>query len=104
LHTAADVVQNFYNAIANSTSDISEKNNISVFPNPTHDYFTIQLHDVSQGLNRIELTDISGKIVHAENISFNGRYQVDISHLSKGIYFLTVSSNSGLQTQKLIKN
>ncbi len=104
LQTAADVVQNFYNAIANSTSDISEKNNISVFPNPTHDYFTIQLHDVSQGPNRIELTDISGKIVHAENISFNGRYQVDISHLSKGIYFLTVSSNSGLQTQKLIKN
>jgi hypothetical protein len=77
---------------------------MAVFPNPTHDYFTIQLHNAMQQPHSIELTDISGKIVHGENISFNGRYQVDISNLSKGIYFLTVSSNNSFQTQKLIKN
>jgi hypothetical protein len=104
LQVAADVVQNFYNAIANETTDYAEKNNLSLFPNPAHDYFTIQLKDASQGPYVMQISDLSGKILLTEKISTLTQQSFDISHLNKGIYFITLNNNTHIYNQKLIIN
>jgi hypothetical protein len=76
-----------------------------VFPNPaTYEVFipiviekpiiaTIQLFDIT---GRMVLNIFEGKIFSNYNES------IDVSELSKGIYFLSLQTEEGIQTQKII--
>jgi len=69
---------------------------IKVFPNP----FTDQLHIINaKELYQYQLVDVLGQIIsEGENIE-----QEDFSDLKKGVYFLKVTSKSGKEIIKLIK-
>ena len=53
----------------------------------------------------IRVIDLSGNIILTENLTINGGipvYRMDLSSLTKGIYFIRMKSNSGVRTEKLI--
>ncbi|GGD20343.1 T9SS type A sorting domain-containing protein [Flavobacterium orientale] len=77
---------------------------ISAYPNPTKDSFVIDTNDLGL-VNSISLTDINGRVV--KNITFDGvsgSTNVDISDLNSGMYLLTVKTDNGVGTTKIIKN
>jgi hypothetical protein len=77
---------------------ISESNllNLSVYPNPFSDIINVENTDK---LESYQLYNSIGQIVwRGENIENN-----DFTHLQNGIYFLKVSTQTGQQTLKLIK-
>ncbi len=82
---------------------------ISVYPNPTLNQSTIKLNGYSNTTVDITLYDVMGKEVtkvHSGLIkSDNYINSIDLSILSKGIYFVKVNSVDGLvgETIKLIK-
>jgi hypothetical protein len=73
-----------------------------IYPNPTKGELNIEL--LTQNLqeqNRIEVRGISGQLIFSENIS-GAQESIDISHLSKGLYFITISNSEKIQTEKII--
>jgi hypothetical protein len=71
---------------------------ISVFPNPTTDILFIK-SSINEGT--ISIIDISGIEVFSSNISKNIT-ELDLSNLTKGIYFINISGISANYYQKII--
>lgn len=64
---------------------------LKIYPNPTQDWLSIELKESE--IKSIKITDMSGKIVLQEYGLVNN--QLDISHLTSGIYVLTVEDKAG---------
>jgi hypothetical protein len=71
-----------------------------IYPNPADDKLNFNIKEY----NDITITDISGKTIMNLNSLSPQNNSVDISILSKGIYFVTIKSDKQLITRKLIKN
>ena len=70
---------------------------VKMFPNPTNDYFKLNIKT-----NSIKLFDISGKKIKEYIGSFNAYKPFSIKDLGKGIYFIKIDKSN--QSLKLIKN
>lgn len=75
--------------VTNNIADYT-KSNISVYPNPTNNYFTIKSeHPISPN---ITIYDITGRQMNAIIEYSANEIKVDISHLSSGMYVLRVEN------------
>ena len=75
--------------------------NISVYPNPVTDQFTVQAPD-REALN-IELRDLSGRLIwQGEIAAGTGRHTHSTNGLRKGAYLLTVRSRKEVWTERLV--
>ncbi|WP_165828985.1 T9SS type A sorting domain-containing protein [Flavobacterium sp. HTF] len=81
-----------------STPDF-ELANFQFYPNPVKEILTIDNTSVIDG---IEIFSLSGKSVLVKKIN-DTRSQIDLSHLSNGVYFLKVKSQGKERTIKIIK-
>ena len=68
-----------------------------IYPNPAT--ATFQIDGVKQE-SQLEIYSVLGQFIHSQNVVPNSN--VDISDLTKGIYFVRVYQNSTISTQKLI--
>ncbi len=71
---------------------------IEVYPNPSRD--KISLNGISEGNTNIQLHDATGKWVQTLVLSGS---EIDISHLSAGIYFLSIQGETKIHKVKFIK-
>ena len=73
----------------------------AVYPNPASDLVTVQLKD-NQNIDRIYISDMSGKLVSEPIAQFNGTtIEMNTKNLSSGLYMLTVESAGKTSTTKL---
>ena len=73
----------------------------SVYPNPATSNVTISATNIDA--YQLSVTDLSGKVVITK--SLNGiENTVDVSALSSGAYFFTLSSDNKKETVKILKN
>ena len=87
------------NSTTTSIADV-EQHKVVVFPNPASTFITID----SKGNNfSYQVVNNIGKVVLA-GISSKNNEQLDVSELSNGIYFLTISSNASFFSQKIVLN
>ena len=71
------------------------ENRISLYPNPVKDKMTIEIND-NNGFIKIEIRDIFGTLKLSE-INKNNQDCINVSSLPYGIYFLSITNNSGNQ-------
>ncbi len=74
----------------------------SVYPNP----FTSSLNIRSEYTlidTKFNILDASGKIVHFQNAGDGENFQMDLSSLARGIYFIEINHSKGSQTQRIVK-
>ncbi|MCB0400195.1 MAG: T9SS type A sorting domain-containing protein [Winogradskyella sp.] len=71
-----------------------------VYPNPTNDNWTVVSNDV---VTQVQVYDILGKEVLTVNPN-QAVSSIDGTNLNKGVYFATITTDSGSNTVKLIKN
>lgn len=76
----------------------SSSKEIIILPNPATDKINIMNADAG---SIISLMDLSGNIVLKEQL--NGNQWLDISFLSKGLYFVEIISNNSNKMQRLVK-
>jgi hypothetical protein len=81
-----------------SVADFSASN-VKIYPNPANDYINIE-SNVTQ-ISKVVLYDILGKKVLSQNELTNNR--LDISSLTKGVYFMKINANGNSITKKIIK-
>jgi glycosidase len=82
-----------------NTNDLTSENNIGIYPNPAHDFFKI-----NQPSTQIKIHNILGREVKTYKGKFSSEFRFDISALGSGIYLISVWTETGKQTCKLIKN
>ncbi len=80
---------------------------LSVYPNPTEGMLNVSF--TLSDLQKVNLDVISpsGASVYSENLgTIRGTYskQLNLSSLSKGIYFLRITSNQGVTNKKIVVN
>ena len=75
-----------------------ERKSISIYPNPVQNTLTI---DNLDAINKIIITDITGKIVFKSEK--NNQKTLTVDFLNKGIYILTIETDTYIGTTKFIK-
>lgn len=80
--------------------DMSDAYGITVYPNPTSDVLNIVSQRVQ--VESISLTDATGRSVLSSKINSNDE-ELNIGHLPKGIYILTIKVDGKEITKKIIK-
>ena len=72
---------------------------LSIYPNPSNSFIKIS---ASEKITGVEIYNVIGKkVISISNFNDN---KVDISSLSKGVYFLKVTDGDSVATKKIIKN
>ena len=86
-------------------SENSETVGINVFPNPNNGQFKINLSAIDFNDATVAVMDALGQTVYKEsNVNIQGSYstRVDLSNNPQGIYFIVVSGNNKMFTQKVM--
>lgn len=95
--------QAIYGAEPLSTQDFS-KNNFAIFPNPAKENIVLSSSTHSGNLI-IQIINIQGKVLSNKNVAFDNDDSINVSNLSKGIYFLNIEDESGNKSiKKFVKN
>lgn len=92
-----------YKIIDSSLSSTDfENNGFSLYPNPTKESFTIK-SSTSNLATKIDVIDLTGKLLFTKELSANPENTIATSALSKGIYLISVETTNGTNyTTKLI--
>lgn len=90
-------------AVDNHNHDLA--NSIQLFPNPTNGNFTLKMHADENAKQRMDVYDLSGKVV--ETIVLNvpqgeSTHKLDLTKLKKGGYILVFESKEGKVSKSLI--
>ncbi len=91
-----DVATFFTTTLSNTAFERVE---LSIYPNPTSNLLHIEASQTD--ISRVEVFDVQGKQVlqvNAANLT-----KLDVSQLTKGMYFLKVSTSDGEITKKFVK-
>jgi hypothetical protein len=75
-------------------------NEVVIYPNPTKGLVNLYVETLV-GKGNIVIADVYGKQVKTQPLNL-GTNTVDIASLSKGIYFVSVITNEGKTTKKLV--
>lgn len=77
--------------------------NISVFPNPTNDKFTINFGDLSD-VKALVLYNSIGQMVYRQALESNSKtLNVDLTNYRKGLYYLILESSKGIFSTTVMK-
>ena len=81
-----------------------EANQVAIYPNPSNGIFNIGFGNLSP--NKIEVYDISGKLILQKNSLevTNNQTNIDLSNTSTGVYFVKISTDNNTITKRIIKN
>ena len=89
--------------IAPLSNSIFTESNTALFPNPAHNTVHIDLKNTSELLAQITIYDVLGNLVMTKSNLGSNQTSMDITTLSKGLYFVEISTSSNFKlTKKLL--
>jgi hypothetical protein len=90
------ITQGFHqSSVINTQVDELQQNSMVIYPNPARETLNFNLSELGNGIVRLDLYDITGKMVLNKVIDRRFEDKLDISRLKSGIYLLRGSSVSG---------
>ncbi len=85
--------------------EITNNSEIQIYPNPTQDKMIISMSDLSLNLEEINLYNTLGQKFVFKTSKIGKDYNVDISELQNGVYFILIDErNSKRYFSKIMKN
>jgi len=77
---------------------------ISIFPNPIQSgSLVIQNPDIQNPISSIQLFEVGGRLVLDQKTNRADWAQIQVDHISAGVYFLILHTQNGRQVQRLVK-
>jgi hypothetical protein len=90
----------------NESADLTELENINVFPVPTDDYVTVKFNVMEYGYIRLSVYDINGKefnvVVNGEMPEGEYQYTTSLGYLPKGTYIAVLKRSEKQISKKII--
>ncbi len=89
-----------------STEKIDLSSLFHVFPNPFNNMVTIESPKTMEMTYNIQLVDITGRVISAPSVkdTFNHTLQIDMSSCPTGIFLLSIKTDKGTFSKKLVKH
>lgn len=72
--------------------------NVSIYPNPVSNV----LHITANGYNKMKIINFLGQVIISENVS-TANFEVNVSNLISGVYFVRLEGENGTITKKFVK-
>lgn len=73
---------------------------VKVYPNPVHDFLTIEMYGEEATTFRIEIIDVAGKVIRSERREFCSNFWFrepqNVRDLTGGLYMIRIKSDDGL--------
>jgi hypothetical protein len=86
--------------IVNNTTNTDK---FLLFPNPNNGTFTIYVQTLNeQEQLQLNVMDVYGKQLLAQQINNSVNHQIDLSAYSKGVYYVSVTGSSGFREVKKV--
>ncbi len=79
---------------------------VSIYPNPANESVTILIYTKGTDSGRLELLDVSGRILDAKSIEIQSgahQFEFDLSRLAAGMYFIRWQTSRDQMTKKIRK-
>ncbi len=94
------------NSVVLNVNDNNYGNHISVYPNPSNGSFYLTMNEVKNDNTTLEIFDAMGKVVVSRRlvITTNSFKQNFDYKLAKGVYFIKISTDKTLYTERLVVN
>ena len=70
------------------------RNNLTIHPNPTKDFFILNMPDYNQAKRKIEILNLLGQCVQKLSVT-HSQQKINVEHLPAGIYFVRVVDVNG---------
>ncbi len=89
--------------VLSTQNSIIEK--LEIFPNPSTDFINLNIHlKTSENINASVLDMQGRKLIsyNLDNLGLSNSYQIPVSGLSPGVYFLTLQTQKEIVTKKFI--
>ena len=109
-NVTADLFNQDFVATADTVGIVSTtlNNQLRIYPNPTTGELTITYPPLAGAgggiISDVEIFDIYGKKLQSHHLIISSSHHlINISHLPSGIYFLKVSTETGIVTKKITK-
>jgi len=75
----------------------------TVYPNPAEDHLLVAISGQSRETFTIRMISTQGYLMKSKEVTLkNGRVQLEIQSLPRGIYYLRIESQQGIHTKKVI--
>lgn len=78
-----------------------EDDTITMYPNPVSDQLIIE--NKQSNIKNVAIYGTNGQLISSQSTTNNNRIEVDFSALSRGMYWVKVSSENGIIHKKIIK-
>jgi hypothetical protein len=73
-----------------STDEKDAAVNLTIFPNPTKDRLYVSIDNINYANpSKIEIYNTLGQLLLTQEVNQNSRIELDINHLSRGMYYLS---------------
>jgi hypothetical protein len=84
--------------------EFAKTQRIIAYPNPTTGLFTLEMNRTSEStMSKVEVYSMSGVKVMSQDLPGERKHLFSVDGLKSGIYIVHVTTDSGLETVKLIK-
>ncbi len=96
-----------HDMITNAGTDITYDYSVSVYPNPFSNEISISLNDRELEVEKVIVTDLTGKVIYQQDLGQTKGALIRISglqNLTPGVYLVRISSSDGQLLQKIMKN
>jgi hypothetical protein len=88
--------------VVTAISESKESLSVSVYPNPANERVTVV--NIPSGVKEIRIFDVTGNMVNSIAVENRNNLNVDLTALSKGVYFLNlIDENNASAVHKIIK-
>jgi hypothetical protein len=90
--------------IHNQVNSLEQNLNVSelqLYPNPLKNQVNIAFNNKNITINKIEFTDISGKLCLTQECTHLNAITLNTSELNNGVYFIVIYTNQGKISQKI---
>ncbi len=77
-----------------------ENNSVKLYPNPTKDVINIAISEPTSSI-LVKIYDSTGRQIE-EHASYSQTQQLNLKHLTKGVYTIKVITDNAIQTQQVI--
>jgi hypothetical protein len=79
-------------------NDVMTNVDVNIYPNPANKFINVSSLSI---IDRVQITNVLGQVVMTKEIGANGA-NINIENLKSGNYFVTIYSNEGVATKKLL--
>lgn len=98
-NSGCDSAQEILDLCIMSNDELNDLENIEIYPNPVKQTLNISVKNNSK-IQSVQIYDLTGKLVSTSTQNLS---KIDFSLFSKGIYLISVKTDKGIFTQKIIK-